>query len=262
MQAERFMCFVPLKANGLLTADALVQRVQARFGGKVPMDIKPAGDPSQPGAVLVDIEGVLLTIMNIDQPLPPDAYAPALEIERVWKNAGAELAANVGHVIISTLQEPGHHNEALNGAVYVTFFAAAVMDILPTIGAVWTNGNCLTQTAAFQAAAEGLAERNIPVMSWVGLYILRGPDTADGQPTIAVLTRGLLSFIGREIEFLPTTRPVPDTAQRVIGLSQYLISSGPVIQDGETVGVSEQEQIRVKYAAQGQMGVPVMMLEE
>ena len=39
------------------------------------------------------------------------------------------------------------------------------------------------------------------------------------------------------------------------------LSRGPVLKDGDTLGVSERERIRVKYAAQGyKPGVPVMQL--
>ena len=85
--------------------------------------------------------------------------------------------------------------------------------------------------------------------------------TEKGEPTLAAVTKGLQAFVGREIEFQPSTLPPVTIADRVIGTSLYLLSRGPVLQDGNTLGVSAQERIRVVFAKQGRRaGVPVAKL--
>lgn len=48
----------------------------------------PAGDG---GGILLDIDGMLITVLLIDRPLPPDAYAAALSLNRVWPAGRAVL---------------------------------------------------------------------------------------------------------------------------------------------------------------------------
>jgi Domain of unknown function (DUF4261) len=81
------------------------------------------------------------------------------------------------------------------------------------------------------------------------------------QRTLAVLTSGPFPFTGREIEFQPAPISAYEIGKRVIGLCDYLIRSGPVIGDGETVGTTESERIRVRFADSGQRpGIPVLRL--
>jgi len=50
-------------------------------------------------------------------------------------------------------------------------------------------------------------------------------------------------------------------AQRVLGLCQYLIANGPVIEDGATVGLTAEEKIRARHLPQGRRaGVPILEL--
>jgi hypothetical protein len=90
--------------------------------------------------------------------------------------------------------------------------------------------------------------------------LLDGPPEPGGQRTLALVTTGLASFVGREIEWLPATLPPAVIAQRVYGVCQYLIVNGMVLKDGDTVGVSESERIRVHFAERGQRGAPVLQL--
>jgi len=50
-------------------------------------------------------------------------------------------------------------------------------------------------------------------------------------------------------------------AARTLGTIGYLLAQRPVLKDGDSLGVSEKERIRVAYAAQGyKPGVPVLQL--
>ncbi len=72
---------------------------------------------------------------------------------------------------------------------------------------------------------------------------------------------GLQPFVGREIEFWPQPLPVATIAERVIGTIQYLLNKGPVLDDGDTLGVSDSERIRVRHQPRGQrLDVPVLVL--
>ena len=101
----------------------------------------------------------------------------------------------------------------------------------------------------------------MPDTLWTRISFLRGAPVPGGTPTVAAFTTGLAAFIGREIEFQPAPLQPVEVAQRLVGLCQYLIVNGPVIRDGETVGLSEREKIRVRHAPAGQRpGVPVLLM--
>jgi hypothetical protein len=47
----------------------------------------------------------------------------------------------------------------------------------------------------------------------------------------------------------------------MLGLCQYLITHGPAVKDGETVGLTPDEKFRAQYREQGRRpGVPILEL--
>jgi len=254
----RFMAFVALSEPSTVSALALAGRVTARFRDKIPFEIKV---PSPSGAgIILDIDGVLITVLQIDKPLPPDAYARALALNRTWKGAEAALSAHRAHAIVATLSPIGSHADALNGAAYTTLVNAALMDLTRPIGVVWTTGDALSEASEFQQAAESVAARQLPVLTWLSLTILAGPPASDGRPTVAMATTGLLPFVGREIEFEPTVWPPVQVADRVLGTAQYLMARGMVVKDGDTLGATEAERIHVRLKEATNSRLPLASL--
>ena len=245
MTEHRFIAYVTLADTDMcrVTAQTIVERVKTRFGGKISMDIKPP--TSQAGGILIDIDGVLITVMLIDKPLPPDATERALQLDRVWPDARETIARNKAHVIIATLNPITNHGQALNSDAYVSFVAASVMDMTNATSLVWEAGDAITKAETFQQATDALAEKQLPVLSWMSLAIGQGPPTATGAPTVIMRTRGVAPFAGREIEFAPSTWPPAQMADRVIGTALYLMQRGPVVKDGDTLGNTSSERITV-----------------
>ena len=221
----------------------------------------PAGSGTPESAHLFQVGDTLLSVIPVDQPLPPGTLDDAIEADRVWPEAKEKLAAHKAHIIVGAVTEATDHASAINTASLVTAVAAAITSITPTIGIYWSNGNTITERSTFLTAAQGLFAGQPPATVWVQMLWLDGPPTPKGERTLAVVTTGLRPFVGREIEFLPVALPPRTIAERVIGAIVYLLSNGPVLKDGDTLGVSEQERIRVVFANSGQRpGVPVMNL--
>ena len=203
----------------------------------------------------------LLSVMLIDKPLPEGMFDEAIKADLVWPDAKEKLAAHQAHVIVGCVAESEDFGSAIDTAGLVTAMAAVVAALTPTIGVYWSTGNTVTETGQFLRLTDSFFAGTPPVAVWVQLLLLPGPPTARGQRTLAAVTQGLLPFVGREIEFQPSTLPPATIAQRVVGTSIYLLSNGPVLNDGDTLGVSQVERIRVAYAEQGhRAGVPVMKL--
>lgn len=256
---SRFLAFIALKESGDVTGQSLLKKVRSNLADDVVS--KMLSSDNADNAMLLDVDGVTVTVMAVDQPLPQQEYADPLSLERQWKDARDDLGKSPSHVIVSTLAEVASHEDALKAAKIVTIIVAAVTQCVPSIGVVWTNGHRVVPAEVFQSESTKIAKGELPFFSWVNLIFLRGPDTAEGNPTTAVLTKGMEPFIGREIEFLPTTMVPGEAAKRVIGLAEYLLQQGPIVGDGETIGLTQDEMINVSFADEGQRpDVPIMQL--
>jgi hypothetical protein len=260
--SERFIAYVALAKPAALTAAMVIDRVGLSFAG-VPIAMSAAGSgPALPGeAMLVTIEGKPYTVISVEQPLPRDAWHSAVELDRVWPEASEAMAQQRAHLIVASLTAPASHGDAMEMAAAISMITAAIVSLSDALAVIWSNGDVISEARTFQMQALGLANRQLPIDRWIGFTWLDGPPTDKGERTLACLTTGLRPFVGRELEFLPAPLPPVTIAQRLIGTCQYLIANGLVLGDGETLGISQSERIRVRHAAQGQRpGVPVLKL--
>lgn len=260
--SARFLAFLALDELVAVSAEQLADAMKAQFPA-IPMSIQPverhAGALGQ--SFMLSVDETVLTVMFIDERLPRDAYETALQLDRLWPQATQAMQGHRTHIIAATLAEPKNHGEAIDAAAALTLTVAVLADLARAKAVIWSNAETIIEPDRFISAAAGLQDKQIPVDVWTGLRWLDGPPTENGARTLAVLTSGLLPFIGREIEFEPAPMSPYEIGQRVIGLSGYLIRSGPVIGDGETVGLTEDEHIRARHTERGQRpGVPALQL--
>jgi hypothetical protein len=210
---------------------------------------------------ILSVNGVDVVVLSMPEPLPFDAYDAAASGSMLWREAKPQLGQNKAHVVVATMREAKTHPEALAGAFAVTIVSAAVIRLTQAIGVIFNPALTAFPAQVFHDMAVELAQkRQIPEMLWVSLDFLRGPNTASGQPTVGLNTMGLFPFIGREIEFDPVPWAPGEVAQRVVGLCQYLILNGLVIKDGDTVGNTNEEKLRVSYAQGTRLPAPVLKI--
>src|SRR5262249_23136872 len=94
-----------------------------------------------------------------------------------------------------------------------------------------------------------------PIMLWIDIAPLQ---SAGG---VEVVTIGLSSFVGREIEYEVGRADAAEVFPKVAGLAGYLIQHGDVVKDGDTMGESEADRIRVRIASSKRLGgAPILRI--
>jgi len=259
---SRFITYLPLETPGTLSAAETMAAFKALIGA-APMTIEdrgPLDNGPGPGFV-VTVNGMAVTVLFMDFPLPEDAWQSAAAASLTWRDAAEALRGTRAHVVLALLEDPPDHPFALNGAAAVTLLAAAIARRLPASAVVFTEADTIQPADTLPDLAAAFLQGRMPVMLWTRLAFLRGPEGAAGRPTVGAVTFGLAAFIGREIELEPAPLEPAGIAERLLGLCQYLIVNGPIIQDGETVGLTHEEKIRVRWTDQGtRPGVPVLLM--
>lgn len=259
-----FVAMLALSRPEIPSAQAIIAEFERRVP-KLPFELEAVEAPEKrTGAGMVHAFKAgdrLLSVMLIDKPLPAGTLDKAIQADLVWPEAKEKLAAHKAHIIVGCVAGAEGYGPAIDTAGLVTAMAAVIATLTPTIGVYWSTGNTVTETSRFQQVADSFFAGNPPVTVWVQLLMMPSLQTAQGEPTLAAVTQGLQPFVGREIEFQPSTLPPAAIAQRAVGASVYLLAKGPVLKDGDTLGISEGERIRVAYADQGcRPGIPVMKL--
>lgn len=96
---------------------------------------------------------------------------------------------------------------------------------------------------------------DFPSALWVSMHPFQDP----GSSRVGVVTMGLRSFIGREIEMDGQATRFKDVLTTVRGLATYLMQDGVKINDGDTIGGSATERITVRFLESRRFqGLPVI----
>jgi hypothetical protein len=260
---DRIVAYLASKEAAVITAEVLAARVMQRFE-HLPLMVEPLG-PSDAACslgrgFLIAINGTILSVIVVDRPLPSKAYERALKLNRVWRGARNAMSEHSSHVIVATTKPTVTHVDALDGAFKVSLAVTALIKPTRGIGVLWANGDAITEAEYFSEATVAFSNRQTRPEIWVAFDWLDGPLSPEGQRTFAVTTTGMMPFIGRELEWMPAALPPTTIASRLLSLCQYLIVNGPIVRDGETIGLTASERIRARHAAHGQCGSPVVQL--
>jgi hypothetical protein len=160
-----------------------------------------------------------------------------------WSGAREAVEEHCAHIFLIPM---GDRTPSPEFARAFTFLVAGFTEAMPEVLAVnWHSSNQLASPEMMQQAAETLARGDVPLRLWV---MPRQIPPAPGAGTPGILTSGLCAVVGREIEFDPGSMRWELAKDRVLGLALYLCREGPVIGDGDTIGVSRTERIRVRHA--------------
>jgi hypothetical protein len=265
-EGERFMAMLALTAPVKTDFAALKQIVESEYpvANTALEQLSMPGSRPELGGFLLRLDGVMLTVLPIALPIPAsELVEPLRHATQTWPDAQEALARHRAHLIVATLNPCPDHAAALKGAACVTRVTAALarLNDANAIAVYWRPGGAVTSTALFTAGATALTRQQLMPELWVRFYFIQGSPAPAGRPCTGMATFGLVAFTGYELEFEPVHLPPGEIGKRVYFLAKYLIERGPVIRDGETVGLSEREKIRVRADDSRRMpGTKIMRL--
>lgn len=241
--------------------EQIVERTKAAFS------LAPDTEP-----LLFRVFDVPVLVVQLAQPLPRQEFAANWQDRRQFPNASAILNEHRAHAIIFALVDPAVTQEQVRAAEAVSAVAAAFATSDNTLGVHWGESDMalppqsLVQAFAQASEEAGKAqEAGIPVKpAWHRLLTLwinilpadaatfRQTYTADTNSpvpeavtgdAIGFITKGLVSFVGREIEMIPSGRPAAEQALALVNLLAYLLDQGQVLQHEDTLGFTQERSI-------------------
>lgn len=225
-----------------------MERLKERFG-----DLLNVGEilPPDGGAQVIPCDGSLLITGLVDTPLPKHHWQNWVEQAWWWPEAADVMSTNQAHLIVSSTWDK---SSRLDAHVKHTLVVREFVDQLPAIAVTW--GSALVSADQYAGEFHRFqSEKVLPVRLWVLIQI-----SGDGQGGTIVSTLGMDAFGLKEIEANSAPMEPQDALQFVNNLAGYLITNGPVVKDGDTVGGSETERISIRFAPSFRDGVDEVYL--
>jgi hypothetical protein len=197
-----------------------------------------------------EFEGAMVTISrgettlgflaHIPAPIPNGEAEENADKNFLWRDGREEAAKHRSHVIVTNLG--GGDLSPVESALAVSRLALVALDVFDGLGVYWGNASVCNSRSIFEDFCSEMSEEHLPLPMWLRFQLVRGEKGELGLYTLGMNQFGLMDI---EVERSPL--PAEEMFQFVANVAHYLVTSGPVIADGNTVGGSEQERILVRH---------------
>jgi uncharacterized protein DUF4261 len=175
----------------------------------------------------------------VEAPIPWSDLEGPCATSLLWKNAADEVKAHCAHLIVAIRTE-------LNAVERSTLLTKVTVALLAAsdaaIGVYWGNATLVIPKAIFLEFAEQILPLGPPVDIWIDFRV-----GWQEEKRSAGFTQGLTALGHMELVAQDSPEKPGDLRERFHGLAGYLLEHGPVIKDGDTIGNSAKEKIRVVY---------------
>jgi len=183
--------------------------------------------------------------------VPTGEVEEAAKLSWMWKKEGdAALAAYGAHAVVAAA---GAGESPVENAVLVTRVVACVVEAGSCVAVYWGNGSLVHMPGLFKDMAVEMMEGGSPVPPlWVNVLV--SSDGPRGPFSLSTLGMEKLGHNEFEIVAASTDRP-GDLRMRLYEVAAYVLENGPVLKDGDTLGDSPEERIRVRVG-RSRLGKP------
>lgn len=234
---ETALTFVLLREAKLPDAKTVRDKLEKRLNGRLKIDGMEADDKGKEGVILFRIAGGTALVGLIDAPLPKGQVDDLCAAAWFWKGACAETDKHRAQLMVSVLKPS---LDRLDMSLLLTDLTAAVMDGNDNaIASYWRAA--LRPRDMFVKASAGASRAEPPVWLWVNFRL------SGGEQGVSMSTDGLDVYGLRELEAKDVKRPAAEVFNLITGTATYLVASGPVIKDGDTIGASPSLGIVVQH---------------
>lgn len=195
-------------------------------------------------------EGMIVTVScgneaigflaHMPVPIPNDEAAENAAGNFLWRDGKEEAARHQSHVIVanSGVGEPA----AIESALIVSRLALVALQIFDGLGVYWGNASVSNSREVFEDFCSDMSEEHLPLPVWLRFQLVQAENDELGLYTL-----GMSQFDLMEIEVDRCELDVEGLFEFVCNIAHYLIQSGPVIEDGNTVGGTPEERILVRH---------------
>ena len=224
--------------NPGLTGEGVAHMLSSQFP-----DVTVGNIQSEENTISFNVDpDVAVVLGHMPGPVPWDSLAGPASVSLLWPESEQPLNAHKSHMIVTIAGEM----EPVPQAILLTQATTAVLSATESaLGVLWCNAQMLVRKDLFCEFAEKIMPQGPPLHIWLNM---RAGDAPDGSGLTAGFTEGMTALGHMEFETLNSTDDVGELRDRLYSLAEYVLENGPVIRDGDTIGESANERIRVIYA--------------
>lgn len=237
-----------------LSADALLAQMRSDWPdldpsllrlGQIPADDgqDKAGDADELPVQCLEYGECLIALMPIPVQIGDDIDQICAH-SRLWPNATPAPVDYAAHTIVTVMGfgKDGQETNLVAQAALLSRVLASAIALSDSIQAVYFgSANHVVLPGLFRELTQATLPAPMPI-AWVAINVGERPDGVMTGHTRGMDMLGLM-----DIEIPETRDSAEEVFGRLTGIVDYLVENGMVIGDGDTLGSSAEERIRVVY---------------
>ena len=190
--------------------------------------------------IIADYNGMIMTASLMPAPIPDNEAVEQAKTNYRWKEAIEAAEKHKAHLLVSVINRGDMDN--IEGAKhYVKLLANATKQE----GCLGINilGTVIHPQMYYDFAKLYDENDDFPIENivYIGLY-------GDENNTVSGYTYGLEQFGKKEIEIIKSSEEAEEVYNFLASISDYIITSDVVLNDGETIGFSEEQKIQISVS--------------
>ena len=190
--------------------------------------------------IIADYNGMIMTASLMPAPIPDNEAVEQAKTNYRWKEAVEAAEKHKAHLLVSVINSGDVDN--IEGAKhYVKLLANATKQE----GCLGINilGTVIHPQMYYDFAKLYEENDDFPIENivYIGLY-------GDENNTVSGYTYGLEQFGKKELEIIKSLEEAEEVYNFLASISDYIITSDVVLNDGETIGFSEEQKIQISVS--------------
>lgn len=203
------------------------------------------------GTEMISIDGISLSFVNVDMPLPPPFFDMGPVPSQLMPNPLQQLRDHRAHVDVVPAQLTQDGPTALATARAVTLLALAVTEVTRAHAIKWMDSNNFVPLPLLQPLVPALSPAGgTAVPMWIRFLAGR----AHGQQKIIAGSYALWAFGLPEIEYAPTDLPLHYLHAHADTVCQHLFRCDHAVKHDDTIDVDGKNVFKVEAIEPGFFG--------
>lgn len=183
------------------------------------------------------IENEIVAVAFMPAPIPHEELESVIAYNYLYKNSKEELSTLKTHAIVSVM---GSNADNVERFKILTKVNASILRTADnSLGIYQGSQTLLLPKNLYLDFADFLLEDMLPIQLWVYIGIINDEKSS-------VYTYGMKEFGKSEVEIINSTMTGGELYDFLLQILNYIIESDVTLNDGETIGLSAEQKIKIK----------------
>lgn len=157
-----------------------------------------------------------------------------------WPEAEEAMRSHQAHLFVTLLDQS---KDPIECSIHLTQLVASIAAVTPSAGLVWGPSSQVHKPVDFAITASQMTRDDLPLGLWIDFRV---SQIDDGQ-NFMLFTTGLESLGHREFEVPQFAGEPQNLAGAVYNITHYVLEKGPILKEGEAVGLPDGGQMNVAF---------------